>query len=323
MEKTSVGNQLVEAFMSAQQELWLVAPFIKIDVLSQLLEKVKPSVIVKCFTRWRPEEIAAGVSDLEIWDVLKNRPHSVLCLRNNLHAKYYRADNQCFIGSANLTQAALGWSTRSNLELLVSIPSTNPLLHSLEKELTNTSIQVDDNLYQQMRLSVNHLLQIQSKILWRYPEQEIISSSIDVNYWTPTLRNPESLFLAYIGQRDRLTLASWEAAQRDLMALDLPRYLTKAAFKTYVGCLLLQMPVIQQVDEMLRLPQRFGSMVRLVESLVRTQDPDFNADRAWQTLMRWLRYFLPDRYRLSIPNYSEVLYRADFDIKNLRIIEEK
>ena len=73
----------------------LVAPFIKVGAFQRLLASIADEVSIHCITRWRPEEIAAGVSDLEIWPILRDRPHSRLWLRPDLHAKFYRADAQC------------------------------------------------------------------------------------------------------------------------------------------------------------------------------------------------------------------------------------
>ncbi len=312
----------------AKRELCLVAPFIKLVTLKQILEKVNTNVVVKCFTRWRPEEIAAGISDLEVWSLLRDRPQSSLWLRNDLHAKYYRADDQCLIGSANLTQSALGWSTSPNMELLIPAHPDNPILHTFEHNLSHKCIQVDESLYEKMRLAIKQFCQRQSDVIWIHPEQDSkpsgdeIAQPLDLERWIPRLRTPDSLFLAYMGQKDRMTSAAWEAAQRDLMAFDVPKYLTKAAFNAYVGSLLVQMPVIQHIDQMLILPQRFGSMSKLLKSLPCAEDPKFDADRAWQTLMRWLCYFLPNRYGLSAPNYSEVFYRINGNIGSLRVAEQ-
>ncbi len=108
------GTELFELCAEANQEVLLVAPFIKASVLERLLDRIYPDVSLKCITHWFPEEIVAGVSDLEVWNLIQNRPNSSLWLRPDLHAKYYRADNCCLIGSANLTNKALGWSDCPN-----------------------------------------------------------------------------------------------------------------------------------------------------------------------------------------------------------------
>ena len=120
-----LGTELSKLCTEANQEVLLVAPFIKAFVLERLLDKISPNVSLKCITRWFPEEIVTGVSDLEVWNLIQNRPNSSLWLRPDLHAKYYRADNRCLVGSANLTGKALCWSNLPNLELLMPVSAMN------------------------------------------------------------------------------------------------------------------------------------------------------------------------------------------------------
>jgi hypothetical protein len=70
------------------------------------------------------------------------------------------------------------------------------------------------------------------------------------------------------------------------------------------------LPDMDSVDLFLETPQRFGAVTDLLSSLSCRQNSDFDADRAWQTLMRWLRYYLPERYTLSVPRHSEVFSKA-------------
>lgn len=74
---------------------------------------------------------------------------------------------------------------------------------------------------------------------------------------------------------------------------------------------LLQKPIIQQIDNFVTTPKRFGAVRDFLASLPCANLPNFNPERAWQTLMRWLLYFLPSRYALSVPNHSEVFYRIN------------
>src|SRR5579862_8242725 len=114
-----IVDELENLCSSAHDELLLVAPFIKYTVLARLVDLTKPSVSVQIVTRWLPQDIKAGVTDIEVWDIVKVRRRTRLRLRQDLHAKYYRADDRCLIGSANLTLAALGLSAAPNLELLI------------------------------------------------------------------------------------------------------------------------------------------------------------------------------------------------------------
>ena len=312
------GNQLEELCSQAHDEVILVAPFIKASALARLLSAIPEVATLQCVTRWRPEEIVAGVSDLEVWLLLEKLPHASLWLRPDLHAKYYRADHSCLIGSANITATALGWMSQPNLELLVPVSALNSQLVDFEKNLFAGSIQVEQSVFEQMKQTV-HLFKEQ------YPQnfssdssnesnsEDILLQAIANDAWLPTLRNPEDLYLAYCGRLEELSSASRQAALLDLRSLSIPAKLPKPVFQSYVGSLLLQMPVIHRVDSFAETPQRFGAMTSLLSSLPCSQSPDFDADRAWQTLMRWLRYFLPNRYTLSVPNHSEVFGKIESD----------
>lgn len=311
-------TQLEKLCAEACDEVVLVAPFVKAFVLKELLAKISTDITVRCVTRWQPEEILRGVSDLEVWSLIKKRPRSSLLLRPDLHAKFYRADEKCLVGSANLTAKALGWSNSPNLELLVPLTASEPTLKTFEAQLFRGCVQVNECLFEQMSATVQLLAE-------KYPDlspfvsdtpdalREETSPSVEqipVEAWLPTLRNPEDLYLAYSGQQEKLTTASREAAICDLRSLPTIPNLPKTAFEACIGALLLQKPIVQQVDAFVETPQRFGAVRDLLASLPCASLSNFDADRAWQTLMRWLLHFLPHRYALSVPNYSEIFYRV-------------
>ena len=313
---TILGTELFNLCAEANQEVLLVAPFIKASVLGRLLNQISPDVSLRCITRWFPEEIVAGVSDLEVWGLIQNRANSSLWLRSNLHAKYYRADNRCLIGSANLTGKALGWSNCPNLELLVALSADEPTARAFETELLKACIPVTEDLFEQMSVAVDLLAEQAPNAISHDPFQvEILENNlksddlVDVNAWLPTLRNPEDLYLAYSGQTEKLSTVSKIAALTDLRSLSIIPNLSSKVFKAYVGTLLLQKPIIQKIDSFVNTPRRFGAVKSLLNALPCAIVPYFNAERAWQTLMRWLLYFFPNRYALSVPNYSEVFYR--------------
>ena len=117
---TRIGEELIDLLSGARTEVTIVAPFMKAAVVQRLVQILAPGVVLSCITRWHPHEIKYGVSDLEVWDVLRAHQPSSLSLIPTLHAKFYRADDRYAVGSANLTNAVLGWSARPNVELLIS-----------------------------------------------------------------------------------------------------------------------------------------------------------------------------------------------------------
>lgn len=294
----AVANKLIDLCRSAQRELVLVAPFIKVDVIRRLLAETPTAVSVTCITRWRPEEIAAGISDLEVWEVIRARPAAALFLRHNLHAKYFRGDDRCLVGSANLTATALGWSQRSNLELLITV---NPsILVDFEGEAKTNTVCVDDAVRSTMAKAVAAIKE--PPLRWladtRPQKPADATAALDLGTWLPACRRPDKLYSAYLGKRDELIEDAYEAATQDLAMLDIPSGLDRQPFELIVATTLQQMPLVRKVDEAAVTPQSFDSLASLLRAeLGDVAPPNFDADDAWQTMVRWLVYFFRDRYR--------------------------
>ncbi|MCC3154614.1 phospholipase D family protein [Hymenobacter sp. BT770] len=314
-----LGEQLESLCKNAIDEVLLVAPFVKGHILQRLLGCIEPKVAVRIVTRWNPLEIQAGVSDLGVWPLIDGRENSSLYLCSHLHAKYFRADKTCLIGSANLTGRALGWSKQANLELLVKLNSQSSGLPDFEEAVILNSALVDESVYQKTKDAVNSLpenFMLFSTEGSKYDEagDQEGASSLKVflpTEWLPVTRFPDVLFKAYSGDISNLSQASKEMASLDLAFLGIPPGLPLVPFKHCVGALLLQSPIIARVDEFLISPQRFGAVTALLKSLPCSLNSDFDANHSWQTLIRWFLFFLPGRYSQINSEYSEVFIRTN------------
>jgi hypothetical protein len=293
---------------STQAKLLLVAPFIKAPVLARLLDRTMLHVDVCVVTRWRPQEIKAGVSDIEIWDLLKERPRTALMLRQDLHAKYYRGDDQCLVGSANLTGTALGLSRAGNLELLLPVAPNHVGLEGFEQRLLAGAVAVDDRIVDLTRAAVDVL----PKLLVVDEDQApgtlegILGEVLGPETWVPTLRQPEDLFMAYSGDQETLSGASQRAAASDLAVLRIPFALDEPTFNVCVAAALMRMPIVVAVDGFVVEPRRFGEMRDL---LTRLRGPSISSERDWQVMFRWIMHFLPQRFEYRRPRYSELIAR--------------
>lgn len=120
-----LGDLLCDAASRAKGRVLLCAPFSKAAVLERLLGFVSSGIEVELFTRWQPDEVAAGVSDTEVLPLLEEHGGSVF-LCESLHAKAFCFDDRALVGSANLTDSDLGWSPSPNLELLLEVSASSP-----------------------------------------------------------------------------------------------------------------------------------------------------------------------------------------------------
>lgn len=298
---TTPGAALLELAGSSERELILCAPFAKQAVVEEVLSVVPDHIEPVLITRWRPDEVAAGVSDTQVLQVLRARGGTVY-LHDRLHAKYYRNENRVLIGSANLTATALGWAALPNIELLVQ--SDIAAANALEANLLGSGVVATDEI----AAEVDEL----ARVLGRPPVAD--SPRVDivhlpVGVWIPSLRIPADLFAAYSRGPTALTSHSAAAAASDLAVLDMPLGLERSQFERLVAHRLLNHPIFRRIDEFLVTPRRFGEVRALVGDVVGV-DRD-QADESWQTIMRWMLEFLPHRYAHSVIRHSEIVARRD------------
>jgi len=294
----SHGESLLELCRTSSRSVLLAAPYVKSSVLSRLIDNMTPQVSLTVVTRWRPEEIKQGVSDIEIWDLVSTRPQSDLRLCSNLHAKYYRGDDNCLVGSANLTNAALGWSRAPNLELLVPMPASDMLASQFEYTLTNTTLRVDHQIADQMRLAVDLL---PPNLEWVDPAPDAMD---EFNHWIPQSRYPENIYLAYSKQEQDLTRSAKSTADYDLSWINPPDGLSESSFRAYSASVIAQHRLFANFDNLVAQPRRFGE----IRQWIRGEDIGNDPTLLTQTIIRWASYFFPSRYNVDVPaEYSEVV----------------
>jgi len=292
-----LGDALLQLAKDAEEELLLVAPFVKTGALGRVLDAWSRKGTVSLVTRWRLEEIAAGVSDLGVYPMIRSFGGR-MALHPTLHAKYYATGDRALMGSANLTLAALGWREDGNLELLM--PAFGGRLRGFERDLDRNCIVVDDEMFE----SFNAALEV-------FPSPPVVdwedTRPPSFVQWRPLLRHPEDLYVAYGSRAEGLSTSSKEAAALDLAALRPPLGLSREQFDMWVGAQLRQHPEAMAIDAFVEAPRRFGEMR---DMMLRRGAED--GGRAWQQWMRWLLHFLGDRYVMRVANYSEIFGRRHF-----------
>jgi hypothetical protein len=182
-----------------------------------------------------------------------------------------------------------------------------------EEDLFRTCVEADQSLVHEMERLVARLSETVT-LVTDEPTGDSPAATVQPDTstysWLPSLRYPDQLYMAYVGRLEELTSASRDLALGDLSMLKLPRGLAETSFDATIGAILLQMPMIHKVDQFVAKPRRFGE-VRTILSSSKGASYAFDPSAAGQTLIRWLRHFLPERYNLAVPNYSEILYRTD------------
>ncbi|SFJ38467.1 PLD-like domain-containing protein [Methylobacterium brachiatum] len=283
------GDQLVAHLAGARKEVTLCAPFVKAGVLRRLLATVPSHVPVVVVTRWKAPEIAAGVSDLEVFDVAGKRPGASLALLDELHAKIYVSDGVVLTGSANLTAKALGWCERPNLEILVPIDASYPsvvnCLAAIAGARRATSEERD-----QIAEEARGLAQT------RIPEAQDEDAEL-ASMWLPKLGDPARLFPVYAGLGlDRMMASTVEAAGRDLTALAIPSGLREPEFRAAAARAFASMPAIERLLTLV--DEDLVDEDAVAEVASTPMNDGMPPDQQWLVVREWMAHLLSDRVEI-------------------------
>ena len=276
------GDRIRTLFKGSVNRATVVAPFIKVDALRSLLDAIRSDTHLRCVTRWLPREIAAGVSDPEILDMLEERGNFSLSLVDRLHAKLYIADNRCLAGSANVTLAGLGdGGDYNNIEVLVETTVVDPGIAATIKEIAQTERPATRNTAETAR---------------RLAESLSTSTTSTVNLeapWFPGSRRPEHAYRfytqppsGYVGASDRIMLA-------DLASSDLQPGLEEDEFQTAIRSLLAAIPIAEPILESAEDTTLTRADAHAYLEII--AGDEFSTSDLWLAFVNWMAYFFPDR----------------------------
>ena len=288
------GERLKSLLKKARARVFLCAPFIKADVLKIILPIVPTNIPVQIYTRWRATEVAAGVSDLEVLQIANERPHTELRLLNNLHAKLYLVDDQCLVGSANLTASALGWSEHSNVELLIPAIPTDPDIDYLLKRLEAAEIATVET-----RLQIEALANTLKMTRLEEGEDMSDNSSRHQFAWLPRCAAPDKLYEIYANPKTTAVVTGTrEDGLADITDLQIQSGLSEKDFKIRVRDTLLQIPTLAGIID--TVPQGLSDtdgIERIKEARPDLSEQDVRAQ--WRIVREWIGIFFEDQFEVA------------------------
>ena len=290
------GEDVIALLERASSSVLIVAPFIRSEALSLLLDSISSGVETIIVTRWRPADLVSGASDLGVFEIAESRDIP-LYLRHDLHAKFFASDDKCLVGSANVTQTALGWRTPANLELLTPVERTSSHIVQFEKELLTFVVRA--TLVQ--RDYLKDLVETLQSVAAMMPITGVEETTMGLlpSSWVPQSRNPEELYSVYCGNRDvsRSVLQTMHQEIREIGAIP---GMDKDGFKAWVAATISQTPiidrVIQQIEEKGHVTE---GALREVLTEVGVDTGMYRARDVLEVLRRWLTYFLPEKYETA------------------------
>lgn len=158
----SLLESILKAADSTKNECTIICPFVKKEVLNQILKALPSGITLKFVTKADAEDVISGVNDPIAWKDIWDLGGEVRVLEK-LHAKVYRFDSTVFLGSANLTASALGLNDISNNELTVEFLSSEDIADEIST-LWESAIPANAKMLEALNDSVAKCLESRSAL---------------------------------------------------------------------------------------------------------------------------------------------------------------
>jgi len=309
-------------YLSNKNSITIFSPYIKATVLLELLD----SPNLKCdqiIVRWEPKDIAMGSSDLEVYQICKER-NITLYINNRIHLKLYTNNfNDALLGSSNISARAISEKNSNfNYEVLTYVESISREDRLYLNKIIQESILVTDEIYDIIQHQVPDITLEIENITFELPIA-ITSNSDFLITKLPMIDNPTQLWELYSG-----VLVPESSEEENCLCHDLALYsistavVTEKEFITNLTVNFLKLPFIisflKEIDESsytnrngdIRNGLSFGAVRRwFAENTTTAPAPrPFELTTNIQILYTWIEFLSSGEYSVTVPGrHSQVI----------------
>lgn len=307
-----VSRQLAEA----NDHVYVLAPFIQLDVLRDILPASKGATVV---TSWRWDHLLNGVSSPELYQICRERDNVALYIHPSIHLKLYASDvtrreNTALFGSANVTRNGLEDFDGANRELLSRSTNLSIADRIQIQRVVAESILVDDQVYEQHKAWLaDALLVAPPRTIDTVPPLIVEDEGSTYLVTNLPLSSTPSRLLA-LAQGDLTDVDWWEedALVHDL-ALFGPSVNSGAdAFMESMRDSFFESPFVRRIaDNIDENGMYFGELKTWIQGNCEDVPTPRRREltQTVQSLMQWFTELAPDCYEVVRPRHSECLRR--------------
>jgi len=305
---------MLKSFLTENHDepLFVFSPFITTSYAKELLEHQGE---VRIVTSWRKDHLLAGVSDLELYNLVKQHPNWHLYINDRLHAKVYcRNFSTLLMGSANLTRWGMQDTEKSNHEVMVKTACDAESKQSMLSILQNSLVMDDDHFstYQTWMASVEHTIQPvdTGSVVELTSNNELFLVS-----QLPASTSPYRLWSVL--REDTQPDESWNefgAAEHDInnLGMHVRHFSTYEEFKNALNHKVAEQRFFTAFMERIDTDGlRFGYGKEWVQTNCIDDPVPYRKDltRTVQNLFAWVVALYPDEFEIFQPRHSQIIRR--------------
>lgn len=290
------GENLRLLFSRAKKGVVICAPYIKTSALKSISKDINEGVLVKVYTRLSAADIFLGVSDIDVFDYCQSKDNFEFFNIDNLHAKLFASDDIVLVGSANVTNSALGWTKSPNVEILSPSSWEDPSVFKLSIYMSSAKLISEQDI---MKVKEEIRLLDSSEVLRVTKEASELKEN-ERDFWLPRSSIPEILYEVYIGTPNEkiYTESTIEDALDDICALSIPKGLSKERFYEFVGLQLYEFQVFNLI--LSQIPKKLNESAGI--EIMRSLDPSLDNEDCrlhWNNVLLWVAEFFSEKYEVA------------------------
>lgn len=308
-EKNNFFTYIQKYILSINQELLIISPFIKKDVLDLLLKNCHARISI--ITTWNIRDLQLGISDIQLYQYCKERGIS-LFLNPRIHLKAFIGDySSCIFGSANISEKGLAITQNYNFELNGKIETLNPASIFYFKKILFESILVDEGIVKLYQQAIDKMQPLpiapEPNIDLTSRKSEFLISALPMSF------DIKQLFEIYSNQYMAESREARDCAIHDIILYNLPTNLPYSQFRTILKERFFSSRFIQKLLEFISDDGRyFGEVKTWIQQNCEDVPVPSRRDLTGniQVLYRWIVDLSDGEYKVDRPHHSERLYKV-------------
>lgn len=302
-------------FSVAEHAAEILAPYVQVDAVEEVLHDVVRGVAISVVTTWKLLDMLAGASSLDLYPYLKARG-AFLFLNQRLHLKTYLVDRRyALTGSANTTRSGLGLVADANHETLAAVDETSAGYMDFLESIKRSSVLVTDAVYEKFVAALElceDVARPEVARIQRELDRDVLTRDCFLVSELPMSRSLDDLFeWQQRRQESGLEEESRQNARHDLVKYGLVdrTFQTKDEFLRALTDAFFAHPFVTALCTFIDRPKRFGAIKEWVQNNCTDVPVPSRRDLTGnvQVLYHWLKTLGADRYRVIRPRHSELI----------------
>lgn len=304
----------IKDFIGSSENFTLFVPYIQARFLSELLESYKGNPTQTIVTSWKPQDIALGISDIEVFPYCRDNGITLL-VNNRIHLKAYAINNydSCIITSSNISGKGLAIDQNYNYEMGVIVNELEIEDKIYFDQIIEASVKVKQEYYDQAKNQIESI-ELKKEMIESFEFRFEDKTKYFLLTALPMSEDVKTLYSVYQGDYGDFSEEVIRSAEHDIRLYGIPRKKSKSEFERFLKSSYFSHPFIKAFLDFNCAGKHFGELSSWLHNSCSTVPTPrrFEIKEALQRIFSFTVTLSNGVYRIEIPyEHSQVLKKKN------------